>query len=413
NMLIQGIEKALADESSVGKTLAGLRAHHESLIADLIQNKPAATALMGELDPIFKRLERYYYGIAFTREATPRMQDMVASFGERISAIILVAAVNSRGAKAILGLPEEMGIISDGKFMDASARLDPTRKNLTAYLKTHMTPDTVLFVPGFYGICEKKEITTFGRGGSDYSAAVVAAATSATVLEIWKDTEGFMTADPDNIPHCRLIPTLTYEEAAELAYTGAGILHPRTVEPVKRAGIAIAIKNTFNPDAPGSLISEKAVTANKVVKSVSYTTDVSILKIHGPGVGARPGLLSLIAGALGEKQINIKSVVTSQTCISRLLGKKELEGAKAALEGIDPSPFTALSSRDQVALVSIVGDGLHQHHGIAATCFSAVSGADVNIEMISFGTSEAALYFLVDKKRLDPTIRALHGAFFD
>ena len=413
NILLQGIENALEDEASVADTMAGLRDLHASLIDDLIGDGADSHGVLAQLDPVFKRLERYYYGIAFTREATPRMQDMVASFGERLSAIILVAAIQSRGKKALLGLPEEMGIISDGKFMDASARLEITRENLTAYLGQHMDSETVLFVPGFYGICERGEITTFGRGGSDYSAAVVAAASSASVLEIWKDTEGFMTADPDNIPHCQLIPSLTYEEAAELAYTGAGILHPRTVEPVKRAGISIAIKNTFNPDAPGSLISGEAVTAERVVKSVSYTKDVSILKVHGPGVGARPGLLSLIAGALGEQNINIKSVVTSQTCISLLLGKDEIKKAKKALEAIEPAPFSHLASKDQVALVSIVGHGLHQYHGIAAKCFSAVSKADVNIEMISFGTSDAALYFLVDAKSLDPTIQALHTRFFD
>ncbi|MBU3952783.1 MAG: aspartate kinase, partial [Proteobacteria bacterium] len=269
------------------------------------------------------------------------------------------------------------------------------------------------FVPGFYGVSENGDITTFGRGGSDYSAAVVAAAVSASVLEIWKDTQGFMTADPDNIPHCKLIPELTYEEAAELAYTGAGILHPRTVEPVKKAGIPIAIKNTYNPDAPGSLITRNAVTPPTIVKSVSYTIDVAVLKIHASGVGARYGILSQLTERLAAAGINIKSVVTSQTCISLLLSRKDVEKGYQSIQDIKPSPFRKSDVITDVALVSIVGEGLHSNQGIAAKCFTAVSNANVNIEMISFGTSTAALYFLVQERSLDRTLQALHAIFFD
>ena len=413
NMLIQGVETVLKDEDLVGEVMTSLKDHHRSLVDDLVADTGLREDLWTELSPVFRRLERYYYGIGFTREATPRMQDMVASFGERISAMILTGAVKGMGGNGEFGLPEDIGIVSDGKFTDASALIGETCQNLSAYLDQHMTPDTILFVPGFYGVCQKGEVTTFGRGGSDYSAAVVAAAASVDVLEIWKDTQGFMTADPDNIPHCRLIPTLTYDEAAELAYTGAGILHPRTVEPVKNAGIEIRIKNTFNPDGPGSLITLECEETAKTVKSVSYTLDVSVLRVHGSGVGARPGILSDITGALNSMEVNIKSVVTSQTCISLLFSRKDVERARAALEAIDPAPYRELGVRKQVALVSIVGDGLARNQGVAAKCFSAVSAAGVNIEMISFGSSDASLYFLVEEKSLDVAIQALHREFFE
>jgi aspartate kinase len=222
-----------------------------------------------------------------------------------------------------------------------------------------------------------------------------------------------MTADPDNIPHCRLIPELTYEEAAELAYTGAGILHPRTVEPVKKAGIKIAIKNTFCPDAQGSLITKNACTAERIVKSVSYTTDIAVLKIYASGVGARFGILSQITENITRAGINIKSVVTSQTCISLLLSRNDIEKGYQSLKTLAPQPFRKLSTVTDVALVSIVGEGLQNNRGVAARCFTAVSDANVNIEMISFGASTAALYFLVRKDKLDITIHALHRIFFD
>lgn len=413
DILISGIDRALAAEENISDIINHLKGRHHTIIKDLITDATVKKQLSKTLGDIYAKLERYYFGISFTREATPRMQDMVATFGERISAAILSKAVAARGCDSQFVLPEDLGIVSDGKFTDASALMEKTAGNIRNWLDSSMTPEKILFIPGFYGISETGEVTTFGRGGSDYSAAVVAAGAGAGVLEIWKDTEGFMTADPDNIPHCRLIPKLTYEEAAELAYTGAGILHPRTVEPVKNAGIDIAIKNTYNPDAPGSLITRDVPVSENIIKSVSYSTDVAVLKIYAPGVGARFGFLSQILEPLGRAGINVKSVVTSQTCISLILSRNDIHAGHAAVQAIRPVPFRKSVVVNDVALVSIVGEGLHTNRGIAAKCFSAVSGANVNIEMISSGTSNAALYFLVKKERLDDTIQALHRIFFD
>lgn len=413
DILISGIDRALESEENIPLIINTLRTRHNHIIKKLIQEEIPKKQLSKSLGDVYKKLERYYYGINFTREATPRMQDMIATFGERICAIIMAKALVCRGIDSSFVLPEELGIISDGKFTDASVVMDKTHKNLSAWMARHYEPQKIVFVPGFYGVSEKGDITTFGRGGSDYSAAVVAAAAGASVLEIWKDTQGFMTADPDNIPQCKLIPELTYEEAAELAYTGAGILHPRTVEPVRKAGINIAIKNTYDPDALGSLITQTGITTPTIVKSVSYTRDVAVLKIHASGVGARHGILSQITENLATAGINIKSVVTSQTCISLLLSRKDIKKGHTSIQGIEPSPYRKTTVVSDVALVSIVGEGLHQNRGIAAKCFTAVSNANVNIEMISFGTSNAALYFLVQERSLDRTIQALHSIFFD
>lgn len=413
DILISGIDLALAGEENIPEIISRLKSLHHNIVQELFEDADQREALSNSLSEIYAKLERYYYGINFTREATPRMKDMVATFGERISAAILASAVSSRGCDSEFVLPEDLGLISDGKFMDASALMEKTADNIQSWLAVHMTEEKVLFIPGFYGISEDGEITTFGRGGSDYSAAVVAAGAGAQVLEIWKDTEGFMTADPDNIPHCRLIPKLTYEEAAELSYTGAGILHPRTVEPVKNADIDIAIKNTYNPDAPGSLITRDVPVSKSIIKSVSYTKDVAILKIDAPGVGARFGFLASILDPIGDAGINVKSVVTSQTCISLILSRKDIQKGHAAVKAIEPTPFRKSTIVTDIALVSIVGKGLHNNRGIAAKCFSAVSAANVNIEMISSGTSNAALYFLVKEKRLNDTIQALHKIFFD
>ncbi len=413
DILINGIEQALENEENIPSLIVRLKTRHNSIIKDLIDDSNRRKQLSKELSIIFQKLERCYYGVSFTREATPRMKDMIATYGERISATILTKSIASMDLYTSILLPEDAGIITDGKYLDASANMAKTSSNFIKKLNKIMTPDMILFVPGFYGVSEEGDITTFGRGGSDYSAAVVAASAKADVLEIWKDTEGFMTADPDNIPHCKLIPELTYEEAAELSYTGAGILHPRTVEPVKKAAIGIAIKNTYNPDAPGSLITGNPHTTEEIVKSVSYSTDISVLKIYASGIGARFGILNQITENLASSGINIKSVVTSQTCISILLSKKDIKAGHQSINQIDPIPFRTTSIVTDVALVSIVGEGLQSNRGVAAKCFTAVSDANVNIEMISFGTSNAALYFLVHEDKLDRTINALHDIFFN
>ncbi|MCP3954810.1 MAG: aspartate kinase, partial [Desulfobacterales bacterium] len=217
----------------------------------------------------------------------------------------------------------------------------------------------------------------------------------------------------DNIKNPKLIPMLSYVEAAELAYTGAGILHPRTVEPVKKAKINIAIKNTYNPDAPGSLITNRGYTSSSIIKSVSYTKNIAILRVHASGIGARPGILSLITEKLYVNGVNIKSVITSQTCISLLLSENDIDKSQAIIQSIKPKPYRRSEKSKDVALISIVGDGILNHKGVAAKCFTATYDADVNIQMISFGTSNAALYFLVDEKDLDRTIKALHSNFFE
>jgi aspartate kinase len=205
---------------------------------------------------------------------------------------------------------------------------------------------------------------------------------------------------------------LSYEEAAELSYFGAKILHPRTVEPLRRKKLNISFKNTMNPDGPGSLITARSPRPKNVIKSVTHDTDMGILKIHASAVGARPGILAQVAGQLTKSGINIKSVVTSQTCISLLLASKDLDSGREALKSLKPRAFRRVEKVDDVALVGIVGEGLAKREGIAARCFAAVAACKVNVEMISFGPSPVALYFLVRTRDLHSAVNAIHSTFF-
>ncbi len=410
--LIEGMEKAIEEEDSIPGLMSRLRSKHALIARHLIPKGPPLKNFTRELNRSLNQLERLYYGLNFTRESTPRMRDVISSYGERFSAELLAAGVRAKGIQSTYLMPHTIGIMTDGKFEDATADLKKTAGNIQPRLQPLLSKGMILFVPGFFGVSEKGDITTFGRGGSDYSAAVVAAAMEADGLEIWKDVAGYLSADPDLVEGARLIPILSYREAAELSYFGAKILHPRTMEPLRVGKLNIAIQNTLDPDAPGSLITYRGMPTENVVKSVAHDTDIGILKVHASGVGARPGILALIAGELSESGINIKSVVTSQTCISLLLSRKDLQAGYHVLKGLNPKPYQRLEKVEDIALIGIVGDGLVRHKGVAAQSFTAVAERNVNVEMSSFGPSRAALYFIVRNKDLQTTLTAIHNTFF-
>ena len=302
-------------------------------------------------------MERLFYGLSFTREITPRLYDTIVSFGERTCAQLLAAVMESRGVHSVSAMPHRVGLVTDGKFGDATADLKASAVNFSEHLRPLVKKDRIVFMPGFYGVGPKGDITTFGRGGSDYSAAVAAAALGAETLEIWKDVDGFMSADPRIVPESRLIPELSYEEAAELAYFGATILHPRTMEPVRLRKIPVAIRNTVNPDAEGTRIKAKSPQPDSVIKSVAFDTGIGLLNIYASGVGARMGILAQVANAMTDQGINIRSVVTSQTCISLLLSRGDLDAGRQALMSLRPRPFRRIEKVTDVALISIVGEG--------------------------------------------------------
>jgi aspartate kinase len=412
DILIDSMSVALEDDAKISKIISRIKSRHMLVARHLIHSAAAMKTFKQNFNKLLAELERLYYGLNFIQEITPKLNDVISSFGERLSALLLSSVMRAQGAKAVYRMPHDIGIITDGKFGDATANLKKTGENFQKTLLPMIKKNLILFIPGFYGVNERGDITTFGRGGGDYSAALIAVVSGAESLEVWKDVDGYLSADPKFIPESQLIPELSYDEAAELSYFGAKILHPRTVEPLRKKRLIIAVKNTLNPDVVGSVITHRRRVLASVVKSVAYTNDIGILKVHASEVGDRLGILSLVSGELAENEINIKSVVTSQTCISLLLALKDLEPGRKVLMGIKPRPFRRLEKIDNVALISVVGEGLLTRPGIAAKCFTAAAGCNVNVEMIAFGPSRVALYFIVQKKHLRRAVAAIHSTFF-
>lgn len=384
----------------------------ESNIEDPLQRSRTETALNARLD----QLERFLTGIHYIGDVPDFVNDVILSYGERLSSLLVTAVLQSRGINAREALPEDIGLITDGVFGNAAcdfeASAGPVLKALAG--------EGVVVVPGFYGVSREGKTTLFGRGGSDYSAASIARCVGAESLDVWKDVDGFLSADPGAVASPHSIKHLHYLEAAELSYFGAKILHPRTVEPLFDQAIPIRILNITRPDLglhAFTVIDNERTVTHDVVKSVSSSEDVAILKLHGPGVGFKAGILAEVTGALDRNGINIKSVLTAQTAINVLLAREHLDSAYETLVAHHVAGVVEVSRNDSVAIVAVVGDGVldasNVGSAIASRALSAVLAGGVHVTLAAAGASEVAAYMLVERKDRSLALRLIHAEFFD
>ncbi len=362
-----------------------------------------------ELRRLLDKLANLYKGVYAIGELPPAINDTILSFGERISALILSAVIRSRGLKTSLALPENFGLITDGEFGSASIKLKESSKAVINYFSGKQ----YYVVPGFYGVSAEGKINLLGRGGSDYSAAALANMVEADSLDIWKDVCGFQTCDPKIVKDPKTINQLSYNEAAELSYFGAKILHPRTVEPLIPKGIPVRIFNVKQPSAgPGTLISPDTGADLPGPKSITFSRNFSVLKLKGPGVGSKPGVLAKVAGIMDIAGVNISSVFTSQTAICFLLQKSDLRIARKAIKVNAPALINEVEAISDIALVALVGEGITTKQGIAAKAFQAVAAENINVEIIAAGASTAAVYFVVKESDCNRAVIATHNFFF-
>jgi bifunctional aspartokinase / homoserine dehydrogenase 1 len=254
-------------------------------------------------------------------------------------------------------------------------------------------------------------ITLLGRGGSDYSASALAWCLSAKQIDIWKDVDGFKSCDPEIYSDAKTVKLLSYNETAELAYFGAKILHPRSVEPASDKNIPINIFNIRNRDA-GVQTVIKCSTSNQATKCVTSSKSFAFLRLDGSGVGLKPGILARVTAALEDKNINIASVITSQTVINILLASIDLKKAYSVIRALNLNAISKIEIHSNVAVVAIVGEGIVQQKGIAARIFQAVSRENINVDIISAGASPVAVYFIVEKDLANRAVGAIHSEFF-
>ncbi len=358
------------------------------------------------------KLDRLLYGVAYTEELTPRTNDLILSFGERLAAVVVAARLSHDGMDSAPMETDALGMITNEQHGNAVAILDKCEKNMGPTLESAVKKGMVPVVTGFFGVTETGHVTTVGRSGTDYTAAVVAHAVNGGPVEVWKEVDGFMSADPKIVKDAFLLERLSYEEAAELAYFGAQVLHPRAVQPARLKGIDIVIKNLYKPESPGTVIGKSRHARQDVIKSVSYLPDIATLKVYDTGAGYKSGFLADITSCLLKANINIFSATTSQTCVAVLIDEADIPVAKKAVRTIIGSVGENFEVNPGVALVCAVGEGFGMTKGVAARVFNAVAAKGVNVDLISAGASTVAYHFTVDRKDLKHTIAAIHHEFW-
>ena len=358
------------------------------------------------------KLDRLLYGVTYTEELTPRTYDLILSAGERLSATVVAARLSHAGLDAAAMETDALGLVTNNQHLNAVAILEECEKNVGPTLENAVKSGITPVVTGFFGITKNGHVSTFGRSGTDYTASVLGHSLKSGPVEIWKEVDGFMSADPKMVKGAFLIDRLSYEEAAELAYFGAQVLHPRAVQPARLRGIDIIIKNLYDPKSPGTKVGNSRAARKDVIKSVSYVPKVATLKVYDTGAGYKSGFLSDISTCLTKEGINLFSATTSQTCVAIIIDENDAAAARKAVKSLIGGVGESYEVEAGAALVCTVGEGLGSTKGVAARVFKAVASKDVNVELISAGASTVAYHFTVSQKDLRKTVVEIHKEFF-
>ncbi|RPI99232.1 MAG: aspartate kinase, partial [Chloroflexi bacterium] len=313
DMLIEGARRASAGDSGRYQALANeLRSKHTAAIRSLLSSDVERIATHDEVEALIDEFETLCYGIYVLREASPKAMDKVSSLGERMSVPIVSAALRQRGIPSQT-LSASHLIVTDDQFQNAGVLFDESEAVVRRELLPLLDRAIVPVVTGFIGATHDGVITTLGRGGSDYSAALLGAYVDSDEVWIWTDVDGVMTADPRMVPDARVIPVLSYGEVGEMAYFGAKVVHSKTVQPLIDRNIPIWVKNTFNPSFPGTLITNREEASPGTVKAVTAIRDVSLITVAGRGMIGVPGIAARTFSAVAKQNANILMIAQSSS----------------------------------------------------------------------------------------------------
>lgn len=346
-------------------------------------------------------------GIYLTGDYSPALKDAVLSQGEVLTALIIAGQLLSADVDASFLHPSNIGLTASPDFGNATfTSLSPEKVN-------QLSAEKVWIFPGSFGITTGGKIARAGKSAADYTAAFLVGETSSERLVLWGAGKEFYAADHSIVPEVGVIERLTYSEASELAYFDHFSLHPRTVEPLIRKHIPIHFIHAEGPGfEPVTTINTENFVTPQVVKSVACTDDISILKLNGPGVGLKPGILARITGKLAEESVNIKSVITSQVSINILLDSKSGRQAKKVANELGFTAVSEIELLEEVSLIAIVGHGMQSSYGISAKLFGAVAQNHINVILSGSGASDLVSYLLVHSSDRDKSVKAIYQAFF-
>jgi len=401
-------------QEELQNAIAELGEKHRGIASNVAGGR-ALESVLFEIEKNIQELEKVLTGVTYVGELTPRSCAYILSFGERLSAPILAAALNTRKINATWLSGYEAGIVTDSNFERATPIWSKTAKNVKNKILPLLKASTIPVIAGFIAADEKKRITTLGRGGSDYTAAIIGAYIGADEVWIWTDVDGIMTTDPRLVKETKTIPIISYVEAMELAFFGAKVLHPKTIEPAMEKGVPVRVKNTFNPSHEGTLIVKEQETTSDVVKAISVSNSGALLTISGAGMIGVPGVAAKTFSALAKNSVNILMISqsSSEANISIVVEKADLGKAVEVIkeEFKDTGIIKEIKAKEDIAIIAVVGAGMKGTKGVAARVFTAVANAEVNVFMIAQGSSEVNISFVVDAASAKNAVQALHEEF--
>ena len=418
NRLIEAATFSEAGESErSSEHLAAIRRQHEIALDALIADAATRKKLAQRMEDILGEATRLCEGTALLRELTPRTLDLVSSLGERLSAPMVAAAISALGTPSEPIEATEL-IVTDGFYGGAEPFIDLTRQRCEARLRPLLQKGVVPVITGFIGASQDGALTTLGRGGSDYSATILSAALLADKAIIWTDVDGVLTADPRLVPEARTIPEISYREAAELAYFGAKVLHPKTLRAVMPQEIPVWIRNSFAPEKPGTKITPKGRSSGGGAKALTAISDVSLIALGGPGIVGLPDVVGRTFSTTAKVRANVLliSQSSSQNDICFIVASADAKRTVDALreqfaQDLAHHKVEHISLDPHIAIVAVVGENMRGTVGMAGRTFSTLGREGVNIIAIAQGSSESNISFVVEQKDMKRALLALHREF--
>ncbi len=413
DLLISLYQKAAAHDVTYLELLSHLESKHMEAIEELVPMSQQID-IKGRIKMIFRELEDLCRGIYLLDELSDSTKARVMAYGERLSSAIVSVAFQHHGLPNVLVDSRDF-IQTDNNYLNAKVNLKATY----AFMRDNLPQADLLVAPGFIARSGDGKTTVLGRGGSDYTASLYAAALNADLLEIWSDVDGMYTTDPRKAAAAYSIEELSYEEAMELAYFGAKVLYPPTIAPLVAAKIPLVLKNTFNPSHKGTLISANPTPSPQNVKGISCIDHIAVLTISGSGMVGVPGVAMRLFKAVALECINVYFITQSSSEQSITIGLAEAEGEKAAhaineefAGDIEQGLLNPVSVETPMSIVAIVGNGMVQQPGIAGKAFSLLGDHNINIRAIAQGATERIISVVLNTNDAHRAVNLLHDRFF-
>lgn len=414
--LLEAGDLAKNGDSAFTASFEAIENRHIEAVRSLIPIDKQS-GVLGGLKKILNELQSTLEGISLLKEFSDKTHDKIVSFGERLSSFIVVNALKAKVENVDIKDSREL-ILTNDDFTQAIVDIDTTSKNIVAFFKENTSQ--IIVMPGFVAANKNGETTTLGRGGSDYTAAILASALDASILEIWTDVSGMYTANPKLVKGAYPIATISYQEAMELSHFGAKVLYPPTVQPVLKKEIPMVIKNTFDADAAGTYISKNNNESKTLIKGISHINEVSLITLEGNGMIGIPGFSKRLFETLSQEKINVTLITQASSEHSICIGINDADAEKAkqiideafayeiALGKVEP-----LQVESGLAIVALVGDNMKNHQGISGTMFSTLGKNNVNIRAIAQGASEKNISTVIASKNIKKALNSLHNEFFE